>query len=184
MDRDPILQGELVRLRPLELSDAESLHEIYREPQTMRYYGKPVCATLDDTRRLIGQMLQGQANGSGVRWAILQHTDSIVVGSIGFHGWDRDRGFAFFSYEIVPQHRGKHLSVDAGRVALALGASTMGLRRILAVIDADNLASVATAKRLGFALESGLDPLRSTDDLNRCTFSLSVAANAIPVLEF
>jgi RimJ/RimL family protein N-acetyltransferase len=106
MDQNRNLDGEWVRLRPLELSDAEALHEIYREPQTMQFYGKPVCATLDESRRLIDQMLTGQADGTGCRWAILRRTESDVVGSIGFHGWNRDRGFAFFSYEIVP-HRGK-----------------------------------------------------------------------------
>ncbi len=184
MDRDPVLRGELVLLRPLELSDAEALHEIYREQKTMQYYGRPVCTTLDETRRLIEQMLQVQANGTGFRWVILQRTDSEVVGSIGFHGWDRNRGFAFFGYEIVPKHRGKGLSVDAGRVAIALGGSKMGLRRILAVINSENRASVATANRLGFTLELGLDPLGPNDHLNRCTYSLSVGANAIPSLEF
>lgn len=144
------LSDEQIALRPIQIEDAAALHEIYSEPATMMYYRKPLCRTLDDSRNLIGQMIAGCGAGLGFRWTIISRESGAIIGSIGFHGWDKSRGTAYLSYEIVPRYRGNGWAQAAGRIALGFGRREMNLQRALAIIDESNVASLKAAERLSF----------------------------------
>lgn len=174
MERNAYIRGETVELRPIELADADALHAIYCEPRTMQFYGKPVCSTLDESRKLVAQMLSHISQGGAVRWAICRASDPRVVGSIGFHGWDREQETAWLSYEITPQERGRRLSAEAGKLAIRYAQDVMGLRHIFAAVDLDNRPSLRIVERLGFQRQVNGRGAPQSDPHGRGVFELAI----------
>jgi RimJ/RimL family protein N-acetyltransferase len=89
----------------------------------------------------------------GWRWTLFGGDGDggrAIVGTGGYHDWDRKRHEAKLSYELVPAARGRGLASEAVREALRYGYEEMGLGRVLAEIHPDNAASRRLAGRLGF----------------------------------
>jgi RimJ/RimL family protein N-acetyltransferase len=72
-----------------------------------------------------------------------------VAGRIGFHAPPDDEGVVEVGYSVAPNHRKQGLATEM--VAGMLGwASEHGAVACLASVSPDNVASLATIKRLGF----------------------------------
>lgn len=183
MNQNLIMQDGRVFLRPIALADAESLHPIYCEADTMAYYRRPTSATLDDSRKLVSQMIAGLDAGTGFRWVVCPAWQMQVVGSIGYHGWDREKKFAYLSYEVIPAHRGRHWAAQAGTLVLDFGRREMGLARVFAVIDSTNVASLRTAERLGFVLGQAAHRELSNAQEDRIVMVNRFADVATPVVD-
>lgn len=147
----PEIVTERLRLRTVTIEDAESLLAIYGDAEVMELYPKEPCRTVADCRSVIWRMLDGERKELGFRWAIVDQLTGEVIGSLGFHAWDRMASSAYLSWELVPPYRGRGLAQEAARAIISYGFETLGLEAILAEVHPSNAPSITLARRLGFA---------------------------------
>jgi RimJ/RimL family protein N-acetyltransferase len=143
-------ETDRLRLRPLAMSDATALHPLQRDAEMMRYFGGPYLREQTDTWLEWHVAMWDQEGYS--HWAAELKDDGTFVGWIGLTKvWD--------SEELLPatevgwfvdrQYWGNGLATEGARVSLAFGFEDLGLDRILARYDPENLASGAVMEKIG-----------------------------------
>ena len=158
--RFPDLATPRLRLIETRAEHADALYSIYSDPEVTFLYPKEPCESLEECRRVLASMASVN-HRRGWRWTLVRHGDGgknggghagggEIVGTVGFHDWDRQRREAKLSYELVPAARGQGLASEAVREALRYGYQQMRLERVLAEIHPDNEPSRRLAGRLGF----------------------------------
>jgi ribosomal-protein-alanine N-acetyltransferase len=138
----PILSGERITLRGLDISDAAAIIDI------AVYDG--VFATNEAEAAAILKLIHADiANGESLHWGIFMNETKEAAGTCGYH-----RGFAGnngeIGYILKDSHRGKGLMTEAVQLVAAFGFEKLELDKVIAYTDPDNFASVAVLQRAGF----------------------------------
>ncbi len=158
------LETSLATLRPLALGDAESLFEVFADPETMRHFGKP-HADPAETRALLGDLEVERADNPWCRlWAIVPRGETACRGWVGLMNRIPNQDNAEFSIILHPDWQGRGIARAAARAAFAFGYGTWGLHRVYAVVVSANGPSVRLAEALGFRREGRLrEAFRAAD---------------------
>jgi [ribosomal protein S5]-alanine N-acetyltransferase len=142
---------ERLRLRRLVDADAEQLHAIYGDPETMRYVGssgRPM-ADLGGTRRGLARLARHEElHGFGL-WAVDERDGDPLVGVAGL-AWVEDHGPDVEAAYLFRRDRwGRGYATEALRAVLDMGRSQLGLSRIVALAYLDNDASRRVMEKAG-----------------------------------
>jgi RimJ/RimL family protein N-acetyltransferase len=127
--------------------DAADAAEIFRDPRVMRYIPVgPVDAA--SAVRIVERMIErDERDGFGV-WPVVSKQTSRVVGESGitYIPGTRDVEIAWL---FKADAWGNGYATEAARAVLSYAFESIGLKRIYALIDRENPASIAVANRLG-----------------------------------
>lgn len=147
----PVLHTERTDLCAITCDHAEWYLRHFSIPEIVVGQGFPPPKDLDAARQELEQYITGLfEKGLGYRWGIrLKGTDDII-GSVGFHAWDKEHDKAKMGYDLRPEHWGRGLMREALERTLRFGFEEMGLNRIEISVLATNPRSIALATRLGF----------------------------------
>jgi ribosomal-protein-alanine N-acetyltransferase len=141
-----------LQLRPLEVSDAQRILEIWSDPEVMRFYDVAPLTRIEQAEDVVARLLQDIAERSGIRWAIVSMSEMRVIGTCGFR-----LNFAFRSaslgFELERRFWRQGLMREALDAALTYAYDHLGMNRIQATTDLDNHASAALLASLGFVEE-------------------------------
>ena len=132
------------------MSDAAALYPLQRDAEMMRYFGGPYRREQTETW-LEWHVAMWEQEGYS-HWAAELKESRILVGWIGLTkvwepqemlpavevGWFVDRNYW-----------GKGLATEGGRRSLTFGFEDLGLDRIIARYDPDNVASGKVMEKLG-----------------------------------
>lgn len=105
--------------------------------------------TRDGVRDHIEQYLNGYARATWHPCVIVDRADAIV-GRANLKYIDLATGMAEIGYRIAQQHAGQGLATDAVRHLTSLGRSQWGLKRLLAYVAVENVASARVVEKCGF----------------------------------
>ena len=149
----PVLETERLVLRRLTVADDAFILELLNDPAWLEFIGDKGVRTLDDAREYIrnGPMAMYDRMGFGL-FLTKRKIDGIPAGLCGLIKRDTledvDIGFAF-----LPAFRATGYAFEAASAVLALGKSTFGLKRIVAITSPSNERSVLLLERLGMTFE-------------------------------
>ncbi|WP_294089581.1 GNAT family N-acetyltransferase [Sphingomonas sp.] len=147
----PVLESARLRLRPVDVDDAEALFEAYSDVALMRYWSSAPHASVEETRAyLAGRDAARPWRG----WAITRKGSDRAIGTV-FTGEIR-AGAAEIGYLLARAHWGSGIAREAVTRVLDLLLVTEDWRRIEADTDPDNAASNALLGKLGFTQEGRL----------------------------
>lgn len=142
----PSLATERLVLRPIARDDAEALFPLFSDPEAMRFWSTPPFSDVEALRAWIAPSDEWPA------WVMVETGDVVGRIAIGV----RRAGVAELGYALDRRAWGRGLATEAVAAVIAHGFGAMGLRRIFADVDPDNIASIRLLERLGFALEGRL----------------------------
>lgn len=149
-----VLDTARLRLRPLTADDAPFLVALLNEPSFLQYIGDRHVRTLEDARGYVerGPQASYARYGHGLL-LVLRREDDAPIGMCGLlkrdHLDDADLGYAF-----LPAAWGRGYASEAAAAVLAHGAAAFGLRRVAAIVQPGNAASLKVLARLGFVFHS------------------------------
>lgn len=148
--RTPMLDAGSLRLRALERNDTPALFPTFADPQHCLYMSRP---HFDDEESL-GDWLT-DPDWKGRSWVAIDKADGALVGRfVVVPG--RDPGVVEVGYVTVLGRQQRGVASTALRALLNHLFRTEGVRKVFAEVDADNLASLSLAERLGFVREGRL----------------------------
>ncbi|MFD1177433.1 GNAT family N-acetyltransferase [Paenibacillus puldeungensis] len=152
----PVIEGERLRLRPMESADAAVMFKYWSDPKVVKYINLPPFASVEDTREMIN-FLNGLAETEdALRFGIELKEERKLIGSCGFNVWELSGAYrGEIGYDLGLEYWGHGYMSEALRMLLAYGYETMGLNRIEALIDPRNRASRRLVEAFGFT-EEGL----------------------------
>ena len=152
-----VLETERLLLRPFTTDDAPFVLTLLNEPSFLRYIGDKKVRNLDDARQYLanGPMASYERHGFGLLLVELKDSQT----SIGMCGLLKreelphpDIGFAF-----LPDFWSKGYAFEAASAVMEDVRARLKLRRILAIVNPDNYASMKLLERLGMSFEEMRD---------------------------
>ena len=150
----PILETERLLLRAITMDDAETLFELRRDVDVMRFIDRERHQTVDDTRVLIQKILDGLAANEAIAWAITLKGNPQLVGTISFHRIEKEHYRGEIGYMLNPKLWRKGIVGEAMTKVLDFGFKSMKLHSVEANVNPHNSASSSLLKKHGFVLEA------------------------------
>ena len=86
LDLQPVLQGELLQLRPLRAEDLQDLFAVASDPLIWEQHPRK-----DRCQEQVFRAFFGEALASGGALIAIDSKDGKVIGSSRFHGYDKER---------------------------------------------------------------------------------------------
>ncbi|WP_214828157.1 GNAT family N-acetyltransferase [Exiguobacterium sp. s26] len=152
----PTIETERLRLRQLDVTDAERLFTIFSDPNVLRYYGMEPHTSIVETQQMLAGMLEGIESGAVMRWGIVTKESSDLIGTIGFHNRALRHRRAEVGYEIHPNYWRHGYATEALQAALTYAAQTGEMERVGAIVFTENVASQQMLEKTGFSREGTL----------------------------
>lgn len=148
------LTGAQLSIRPAALADAEALLSYQRLPGSQQYISR-IITTLDEALALIKE----RTEDPHTLFCAIER-DGVIVGQIGGrmyrpetlghepNVWDFHLG-----YSVAPWMWGQGIASEAVQLFVAALHEELKVRRIVAKVSAENVASIRVLEKAGFALE-------------------------------
>lgn len=144
-----VLETERLALRHAAAEDAEFMLRLLNEPSFIRFIGDRGVRTLDDAQRYIADRLVGSYERHGYGLYVVERREE--PGPIGICGLvkrdallDADIGFAF-----LPEFWSAGYAHESAAAVKQYALGTLGLPRLLAITNDDNVASIRLVEKLG-----------------------------------
>lgn len=173
-----ILETERLVLRHFQPSDAPFIVELLNDPGWLLHIGDRGVHTLQQAVDYIqdGPMSMYATYGFGL-YHVERKTDQVPIGMCGLvkRGFleDVDIGFAF-----LQRYQGQGYSFEAACSVQDYAASTLGLKRLVAITSKDNDRSARLLGKLGFRFERMISYADDGDELRLFGRSLLDSSNA------
>lgn len=151
---DNFWQGEHIRLRSLEPSDAQVFFEWNRDSEMARLVNQVLWlpASLESVRRWAEKVSAENPEGDTFFLA-MEDGEGEVVGSIGTHHCDRRTGTFSYGVAVRQEHRSKGYASEAISLVLRYFFEELRYQKVTVHIHSDNVSSARLHERLGFQLE-------------------------------
>jgi RimJ/RimL family protein N-acetyltransferase len=156
MPEIPVLHSERLRLRGWTESDADALRRIYGDPVTMRYIGDGSPMPPDRAWHALAHLLGHWALRGYGMWAITDPSTDAVLGRVGLYhpeGWPGVE----LGWLLDRSRWGEGLATEAAQLAARWAWATLGVDRLIHLIQPDNHASIRVAEKLGAAFDHRMD---------------------------
>jgi len=143
----PRLETDRLLLREWRPEDFEPLAEIMADADVARYLSGAPLSRAETWGRLTSTVGHWSLRGYGM-WAVERKSDRALLGRVGLHypeGWPGEE----VGWSLGKPHWGNGYATEAARAAINFGFLTQPVSRLISVIDPDNIASQAVARRLG-----------------------------------
>lgn len=143
----PRLETERLIMREWRASDIDAFAGIYGDAEVMRYLGGEPLARNDAWRNMASAAGHWALRGYGL-WVVERKSVAAVVGRVGLinaEGWP---GLEV-GWTLGRPYWGQGYATESARAALNYAFLTQPVDRVISLIDPDNKASQAVARRLG-----------------------------------
>lgn len=138
-------------LRPWSNLDRAALAQMATDPEMVRYVTDGVPWSEDRIDAFLDRQA-GYFEQHGLAFGALEHrATGEVIGLCGIQ--PLDNGEFELGWWIWKPHWGHGYATEAGRAVVDYARSSMGLDRLVAVIDPPNAASMRVAEKLGLRFE-------------------------------
>jgi RimJ/RimL family protein N-acetyltransferase len=167
-----VLETKRLILRQFSRADAGLILELLNEPSFLQNIGDRGVRTLSDAERYIesGPVASYARNGFGLYLVLLKKSNA----SIGMCGLikrdsleDVDVGYAF-----LPRYWSKGYAIESVLGVMEYAKNIVHLKRVVAIVDPNNQASIRVLEKAGFTLEKMVR--LSTDDIELKLFAIEI----------
>ena len=149
------IETERLRIRPFTADDWRGVHSYMSDERVTVHLVEGVLSE-EGAKEFVYE------NRERTHALVLAH-DDLLIGHMYFHPW-----FAPETYEIGwvvgRPHQGRGYATEAALALLDHGFSRLGLHRIIATCETDNLASVRVMEKLGMRREAHFRQCYRHDD--------------------
>lgn len=154
--RIEVLETARLRLRPPASEDAEDLTRLLQDPEIHRWTSSiPYPYTIDDARRFLSMRAEADLTGDSFVWSITDRHSGQLMGAIGLHDIDRERGRVEMGYWIGEEFRGQGYTSEAAVRVVSWAFERVNATRIQATHMPGNEPSAKVMRKAGMQ-EEGL----------------------------
>lgn len=152
----PQLETVRFTLRLLEVDDAKEVFHYFSQNKVTEYYDLDTFTNITEAEKLIENWKKRFLENEGIRWGIARKEDNKIIGSCGYHNWEKEHFKAEVGFEVTPEFWQRGVITEVLKPILQYGFEKMELYRIEALYDPANTASKKTLEKAGFMYEGTL----------------------------
>jgi [ribosomal protein S5]-alanine N-acetyltransferase len=146
-----VMEAKRVIIRHLCFDDGDAMYRIFGDAEVMRF------SEGTKTRQWVNEWLREYIDdyyqdwGFGM-WAMVERISCEVIGYCGLSRFEQRCGprETEIGYRFVGTHWGRGLATEAVCAVRDYAINTLRLPNLIAIIDAQNIASVRVAEKAGF----------------------------------
>jgi RimJ/RimL family protein N-acetyltransferase len=139
-----------VYLRPFTFDDLDAFAVIGSDPDVMRYIGAGRPLSREETHTRLNAIIEHRnKHGFGV-WAAIDKSTGTLMGYCGLQFLDNTSEVEV-GYRLAKRFWGVGFASEAAKASLRYGFETLGLGRIVAVVQPANLASQHVLEKIGLS---------------------------------
>ena len=164
-----VTETDHLSLRLMTDDDATFYLEMLTDPDFVANIADRGLKTVDDALASLRERVFAsyEAHGFGM-YLVTRKSDGEAIGMAGLVKRDFldyvDLGYAF-----LPKGRGQGFATEAAQACVEYAREQFGIRRLAAITDPDNHASIRVLERLGFR---GAGTVQFPDDGDTCAYFL------------
>ncbi|HEX2981023.1 MAG TPA: GNAT family N-acetyltransferase, partial [Anaerolineaceae bacterium] len=114
----PPLETERLHLRLISLDDTDFIHRHFSDPRVTQYLmDAPPVVDVAEARDIIRFFLEPEGK-TRCRWVLARKADQRVIGTCGFHRWEKDYHRAEIGYDLSPEFWGQGYMREALRAVI------------------------------------------------------------------
>ncbi len=140
--------------RKWNAEDLDQFHAICSDPQVMQFVGDGQAWSKARTGQFIQLAIDTLQENGYCQWAVIHKANQEMIGFCGFVNTDTD---SEIGWRLAPEYWGQGLATEAARAILKHGIQTLGFQRVIATVQAKNMASIRVIEKLGMTLERSFD---------------------------
>jgi len=146
------IETERLLIRSLEIADASPLAAIWSDLNVTQHMGGPRDSA--DIRLDLEEEARTGTQAEIALWPVVEKASGRVIGHCGFLEKDvDDRSETELIYILALDSWGQGYATEAASALRDYAFEQLGLRRIIALIDPENSASVRVAENIGMRCE-------------------------------
>ncbi len=154
----------VVLLRDVQEKDLPLYYAMYASPEVTRYTLLDACQSLDAYLPYFKQTLEENRKADRrIYEYVVSLPDGQPIGMCNIKLLKTDPGNAEIGYMLLPPYWGKGYGTNVARQLVRMGFVELGLRKVTACCNANNLASEAVMKKCGMRREALLKAVRYKD---------------------
>jgi len=146
------LESERLILRNTQVDDIPALVKMWTDPNVTRFMGGP-----KDAAWLEKTFTEDANNPDPLfydQWPVIEKSSGELIGYCGLLDKEvEDKQEIELVYAFMPSVWGKGYATEMGEALRDYALNTIGLTRLIALIEPENEASVRVAERIGFHLD-------------------------------
>jgi RimJ/RimL family protein N-acetyltransferase len=148
-----VIETERLNLREVHEGDAAFVLELLNDPDFIRNVADRGVRTLEDARRFIAERLveSYRRNGFGF-WVVEPKGSQVPAGICGLVKRDVLPGIDV-GYAFLPPFRSKGYAHESAAAVQRHARDVVGLKRLYAIVNPDNAASIRVLEKLGMKFE-------------------------------
>lgn len=143
----PDLMTPRLRLRKLNMRDAQDIYRYSRDPEVARHVLWEAHRSIGDSRAYLRYMLRRYRSHEPASWGIELIETGRIIGTIGFMWVQEDNAAAEVGYSLARDCWGRGFMTEALRAVIQYGFDHMSLNRIEAQHETTNPASGAVMRK-------------------------------------
>jgi [ribosomal protein S5]-alanine N-acetyltransferase len=151
------LETERLVLHPLSEADLDALHRISNDLLVRRYLwdGEPVSIVTIEV--IFAQSVREFAEKGVGLFGIRLRGEEKLLGLCGFRSLENTVEIEL-AYELSPECWGRGLATEASRACLHYAFEKVGLERVVAGVEPQNVASIKVIEKLGMRYAGEIVP--------------------------
>lgn len=143
------IETERLLVRPFRPGpDSSAMVDVYCDPDVMRFIPGGALAGEEAVRAELERYAGAQVEHGFSSWAVVERRTGRLVGDVGF-GIFKPTGDVELGYSLARDCWGRGYATEAARACLAAASTHLDARRIVAVVDVENEASLRVLERIG-----------------------------------
>lgn len=143
--------GRHVVVRPLRLGDDQPVYEYASDPEVTRFLPWYPAPSIDTVRSFLLQQIARRRRGESYAFGIDLRTGETMVGSTDLMGLDgQGDGAAELGYILGRPYWGRGYMTEAAGLTVDIAFEELGLKRLAAFADIENMGSRRVLEKLGF----------------------------------
>jgi RimJ/RimL family protein N-acetyltransferase len=147
LGRQPVLEGELVRLEPAGPEHLDGLWPLYSGGDDDPF------ATVTRQQAAAG-LARAREREDRADWAVVRRADAAVVGEAVLMDLDEDASSMSYRIALVgPEVFGQGYGTEATRLVRDFAFGPLGLHRLALEVNSFNAPAIAVYTKVGFVLE-------------------------------
>jgi RimJ/RimL family protein N-acetyltransferase len=152
-----MLEGSLVRLRPLEIEDVDRYVAWFNDPDVTRFLASRYAMSRASEVEWLATRTRAPIGYDNAAFAVQTLAEGKHIGSVGLHDLNPEDRKATFGIVIGDKEFWDHgYGTDATFTLLRFAFDEMNLRRVMLHVDERNARAIACYRKCGFVEEGRL----------------------------
>ncbi|MBV9511662.1 MAG: GNAT family N-acetyltransferase [Caulobacteraceae bacterium] len=148
-----ILETSRLRLRPMRLADAASLHALMSDARVMAFWDIAEVQDIELTTAILKSQLRQMTQKRAIYWAMETRAENRFIGCCDLAEIDRWHHRAEVGFMVARPYWGDGYTQEAMWAVIDHAAQAQRLKRLTARTHLGNVRSVRLLRRLGFQQE-------------------------------